>query len=193
MERTRRSTLELLLGLVAGLSPAGARAQNNLSRLQIEILAARTTGQRHTLLITTQASLETLRILVVYRRNGWRPGLVTPLDGGGKQLALATRLQGQQSSEPPNSSGLRAMRWELTFEEDGLPDELYAIVCKVSDIHGSRSLSRELPDVRRILDQVNEPAPSQREKSIDDVLRALYEFDWEPLRFTRLTVLAKRN
>ena len=194
MKKTRRAALTFLFGtsFLTSLAPS-ASGQNSRARVELEILEARTDGRRHTLFMMTWLGSDPLRIIVVYRRNGWQPGLTSSPQQQARQqervLALATKVPGSDAVPGPS----RPTRWELSFEEDGLPMELYAIACRVSDVHGGRSLRQELPDIRRILDQLNEPTYSQREKSIEDVLRALFEFDWQPLGYTQLSGRARRT
>ena len=86
-----------------------ALPENTSSRVLIEILEARTRGNRHALLITTRPDIEPVRILVVYRANGWRPGLSPSLRNQEQVLALAARS--------PHATATRTIEWELTFEE----------------------------------------------------------------------------
>ena len=191
MQKTKRTAMQLLAFVPLTLFCRASITQP-VNKALISITEARTSGRLHTLSISTRTTQETLRILAVYRWNEWRPGLISLPDIGESKLALATRLPNTSSREP-NFSTQSVARWELTFDERrGLAKETYVIACRVSDIHGSRNLGQELQDVRRILDQVNDPTPSQREKTIEDVLRALFEFDWEPVGYTQLSVSARR-
>lgn len=192
MQSSRRHALRALSAIALIAAPALALSQSTSSRSVVEIAKAKTDGLRHTLLISVQSPDEELRLIAVYKQNGWRPALNSLSESREQQLALARRSVERQSA-PPSSFGVQTTWWDLSFEERGLPNELYVVACRISKLHGGRSLSRELPDLRRILEMINEPTFSQREKTIEDVLRALFEFDWQPLAYTRLTPEAKRN
>jgi hypothetical protein len=188
MQSSRRITLVAFF--VALTLPVEVRAQASFAKIAIEFTEARSVGSRHTFRFITRPALESVRILIVYEKQGWQPGTSRGLKGRETSLALAQRVIPRSSigSTSPNTN---SDEWEISIDEEQLPQEIYAIVCRISDIHGSRQLERELPDVRRILQLVNEPTASNRPKSIEDVLRALFEFDWAPLGYTKMS--AKRR
>ncbi len=190
MQNNRRLVVHLFAGLGLPFRPVLAGLPSE-PRSAIEIFEARTDGLRHTLVIHTLSPQEELRLIAVYQQGRWKPGLIAS-ESGELEVAIAKRKLGSVLRHA-DGAAITSARWELVFEEKGLPPELYVIACRISGVHGQRSLSRELPDLRRILDMVNEPTPSQREKTIDDILRALFEFAWEPLAFTRLDRGAMRR
>jgi hypothetical protein len=175
---------KMVAWLTASIAATAAWAQNQQSKVAIEFKEAKFGRARQWFKLETRSNrLNTeFRILVVYERQGWKPGIIRGTNYGNPILALATK------SSINGSTFGGAQQWEIAIDEERLPNEFYAIACQSSNVNSTRNIERELQDLRRVLELINRPTYSQREKSFEDVLRALFEFDWVPLGYTKIAV-----
>jgi hypothetical protein len=176
---------KILSWLSASIAVTTARAQNPQSKVAIEFTEAKFGRARQWFRLETRSNKlnSEFRVLIVYERQGWKPGVTRSKSYEEPILALA-----KKSNINGGSTYGGAQQWEISIDEERLPNEFYAVACQSSNINSTRNIERELHDLQRVLELINRPSYSQREKSFEDVLRALFEFDWVPLGYTKIAV-----
>jgi hypothetical protein len=164
----RRTIVVLLLGSIGHVCLGQTSGSQ---RTKILITDLRSVESTHRLTLETHGDSPTSVVVLVLRE---REGFSLAKDRE-RRPAQAKRV-GELRSDPGGSPGLnRSFRWEGEFYATLRPEEIFAIVCSVN--------SRSGWGTERDMEALQYSIRSAR--SIEDVLKKLYEFDWRPAGYTR--------